>query len=40
VPREGERIRVYAKHQAVYATGRAGKYDGIFPDWFEGVKGK
>jgi hypothetical protein len=40
VPREGERIRVYAKHQAVYAAGRAGKYDGIFPDWFEGVKGK
>src|SRR5262249_1343573 len=33
VPREGQRVRVYAKHQAKYANGRPGKYDGIFPDW-------
>jgi hypothetical protein len=40
VPKEGERIRVYAKHDAVYANGRPGKYSGIYPDWFEVVKSK
>ena len=40
VPREGERVRVYAKHQAQYANGRPGKYSGIYPDWYEVVKGK
>jgi hypothetical protein len=40
VPREGERVRVYAKHQARYANGRPGKYDGIYPNWYEVVKGK
>jgi hypothetical protein len=40
VPREGERVRVYAKHDAVYANGRPGKYSGIYPDWYEVVKGK
>jgi hypothetical protein len=40
VPREGERVRVYAKHQAKYANGRPGKYDGIYPSWYEVVKGK
>jgi hypothetical protein len=40
VPKEGERVRVYAKHDAVYATGRRGKYSGIYPDWYEVVKGK
>jgi hypothetical protein len=40
VPREGQRVRVYAMHQAKFANGRAGKYDGIYPDWFEIVKGK
>jgi hypothetical protein len=40
VPREGERVRVYAKDQTRYATGRRGKYDGIYPDWYEVVKGK
>jgi hypothetical protein len=35
VPKEGERVRVYAKHQAKYATGQPGKYDGIYPDWYE-----
>jgi hypothetical protein len=40
VPKEGERVRVYAKHDAVYANGRTGKYSGIFPDWYEVVKGK
>ena len=33
VPKEGERIRVYAKY-------RGGKYDGVFPDWYEVVKDK
>jgi hypothetical protein len=40
VPKEGERVRVYAKHDAVYANGRPGKYSGIYPDWYEVVKGK
>jgi hypothetical protein len=40
VPKEGERIRVYAKHNAVYANGRPGKYSGIYPDWYEAVKAK
>jgi hypothetical protein len=40
VPREGERVRVYAKHDAVYANGRPGKYSGIYPDWYEVLKGK
>jgi hypothetical protein len=40
VPREGQRIRVFAKHDAVYATGRPGRYTGIFPDWFDVVKTK
>jgi hypothetical protein len=40
VPKEGERVRVYAKHDAVYANGRQGKYTGIFPDWYEAVKAK
>ena len=40
VPKEGERIRVYAKHQAKYANGRPGKYDGIYPNWYEVVNGK
>jgi len=40
IPKEGERVRVYAKHEAVYANGRRGKYNGIFPDWYEVVKGK
>ena len=40
VPKEGERFRVYAKHDAVYANGRPGKYSGIYPDWYEVVKGK
>ena len=40
VPKEGERVRVYAKHQAKYANGQPGKYDGIYPDWYEVVKGK
>jgi len=40
VPKEGERVRVYAKHQAQYANGRPGKYSGIYPDWYEVVKGK
>jgi hypothetical protein len=39
VPKEGERVRVYAKHDAVYANGRPGKYSGIFPDWYEVLKG-
>ena len=38
VPKEGERVRVYAKHDAVYANGRRGKYTGIYPDWYEVVK--
>jgi hypothetical protein len=38
VPREGQRVRVWAKHDAVYANGREGKYTGIYPDWFEVVK--
>jgi len=33
VPKEGERVRVYAK------SGE-GKYDGIYPDWYEVVKNK
>jgi hypothetical protein len=40
VPKEGERVRVYAKHQAKYANGQPGKYDGIYPDWYEVVTGK
>jgi hypothetical protein len=40
VPKEGERVRVYAKHDAVYANGRPGKYSGIYPDWYEAVTGK
>jgi hypothetical protein len=40
VPKEGERVRVYAKHDAVYANGRPGKYTGIYPDWYEVVKAK
>ena len=40
VPREGERVRVYAMHQAKFADGRSGKYDGIYPSWYEVVKGK
>ena len=40
VPKEGERVRVYAKHQAQYASGRPGKYSGIYPAWYEVVKGK
>jgi hypothetical protein len=40
VPKEGERVRVFAKHDAVYANGRPGKYSGIYPDWYEVVKGK
>jgi hypothetical protein len=31
---------VYAKHDAVYANGRPGKYSGIYPDWYGVVKGK
>ena len=33
VPKEGERVRVYAKH-------RAGKYHGIYPDWYDVVPSK
>jgi hypothetical protein len=33
VPKEGERIRVYAKHGW-------GKYAGIYPDWYDVVKRK
>jgi hypothetical protein len=40
VPKEGQRVRVYAKHTAAYANGRPGKYSGIYPDWYEVVKGK
>lgn len=40
VPDEGQRVRVYAKHEAVYANGRPGRYNGIFPEWYEVVKGK
>src|SRR5262249_13881836 len=40
VPKEGERVRVYAKHEAVYANGRPGKYNGIYPDWYDVVPGK
>jgi hypothetical protein len=40
VPKEGQRVRVYAKHEAVYANGRPGKYNGIYPDWYEVIKGK
>jgi hypothetical protein len=40
VPKEGERVRVYAKHQAMYADGRPGRYDGIYPDWYEVVNGQ
>jgi hypothetical protein len=40
VPKEGERIRVYARHDGAYANGRQGKYSGIYPDWYEAVKGK
>jgi hypothetical protein len=40
VPKEGQRVRLYAKHQAKYANGRPGKYDAIYPGWYEVVKGK
>ena len=40
VPKEGQRVRIYAKHDAVYANGRPGRYSGIFPDWFEVVNSK
>jgi hypothetical protein len=40
VPREGERVRVYARHDAAHANGRPGKYSGVYPDWYEVVKGK
>jgi hypothetical protein len=40
VPKEGQRVRVYAKHEAVYSSGRPGKYSGIYPDWYEVVEGK
>lgn len=40
VPKEGERVRVYAKHSVLYANGRQGKYDGVYPDWYEVVKTK
>jgi hypothetical protein len=33
VPKEGERVRVYAKCWS-------GKYNGIYPDWYEVVKNK
>ncbi|HEY1859452.1 MAG TPA: hypothetical protein VGG61_03815 [Gemmataceae bacterium] len=33
VPKEGERVRVYAR------SGE-GKYDGIYPDWYDVVKNK
>jgi hypothetical protein len=33
VPKEGERVRVYAKCWS-------GKYDGIYPNWYEVVKKK
>jgi hypothetical protein len=33
IPKEGERVRAYVKH-------RAGKYDGIYPAWYDVVKGK
>jgi hypothetical protein len=33
VPKEGERVRVYARCWS-------GKYDGIYPDWFDVVKNK
>jgi hypothetical protein len=33
VPKEGERVRVYAKYWS-------GKYDGIYPDWYDVVKNK
>jgi hypothetical protein len=32
VPKEGERVRVFAKHDAAYANGRPGKYSGIYPE--------
>ena len=40
VPKEGERVRVYAKHDAIYANGRPGKYSGVFPDWFDVLQDK
>jgi hypothetical protein len=40
VPKEGERVRVYAKHAAKYANGGPGRYDGIYPRWYEVLKGK
>jgi hypothetical protein len=40
VPSKGQRVRVYARHDAVYANGRPGKYSGVYPSWFEVVKGK
>jgi hypothetical protein len=40
VPKKGQRVRAWAKHDAIYANGRPGKYSGVYPDWFEVVKGK
>jgi hypothetical protein len=40
VPKEGERVRVYARHEAVYRNGRPGKYNGIYPNWYDVLKGK
>lgn len=39
-PKEGQRVRVYAKHDAKYANGRPGKYSGVYPDWFDVVDSK
>jgi hypothetical protein len=33
VPREGERVKAYAKHGW-------GKYAGVYPDWYDVLKGK
>jgi hypothetical protein len=33
VPREGERVRVFVIHSG-------GKYNGVFPDWFDALKEK
>jgi hypothetical protein len=33
VPKEGQRVRVYAKHGW-------GKYAGIYPDWYDVLKGR
>jgi hypothetical protein len=40
VPKEGDRVRVYAKHDAIFANGRPGKYSGVYPDWFDVVQDK